>query len=234
MFLGSLSGLPATSEGLTGSTTIGPPGWVPPAPGPRSSTPGLPSGFTSELAQPYRTASATTAHAATNDLFMPYSPLETSDLANRPGPPVDLEARMLSLCGDAFVPCIPASRIPEERPPRRLANVGRLHRQPLLHAAVARHRRQHPASADVGRVQQHAAVRREARRLVARAVGEQLRLAARQVHDREPELAIDPRDVRERLAVRAHARRHIVAAFEGETGGVAALRRHPVDLRAAA
>src|SRR3954471_3496189 len=93
MFFGSLSGFPATSPGLTGSTTIGPcPGRGDDAPGERSSTPGPPSGLTSELAQPVITAIASAAHAATNSLFMPYSPLETSDLATAPGPPVDLEA----------------------------------------------------------------------------------------------------------------------------------------------
>jgi len=61
--------------------------------------------------------------------------------------------------------------------PGGLTHVACGYAEPLLDAAVGRHRREHAASAEHGREQDHAAVGRDARRFVAVAVGQHLRLA---------------------------------------------------------
>src|SRR5882724_780680 len=70
----------------------------------------------------------------------------------------------------------------EKGPPGRLADVGRLDPQPLLEAAVARHGGEHAPIVVVGRVENDPAVRREAGRLVALAVGQGQNLLALEVH----------------------------------------------------
>src|SRR5260221_4780073 len=119
-------------------------------------------------------------------------------------------------------------------PPGGLADVCRLDSEPLLEAAVARYRRKHAAVVVVGCIENDPAVRREAGRLVARAVGQGLALPALEVHCHQLEAPADARNVREGLAVRADARRNVVVAIEGHSRRVAPARGHSVDLRAPA
>src|SRR6267142_3723932 len=128
---------------------------------------------------------------------------------------------------------VAAFLVTQERPPGRLAHIGRLDAEPLLEAAVARHRGEHAAVVHVARIQNDPPVRREARRFVALAVGQSLNLLALQVHGHQLETPADPRNVREGLAVRADARGYIVVAFEAYAYGLPPAHRHAVDLRAA-
>src|SRR5712692_10701804 len=91
----------------------------------------------------------------------------------------------------------------EERPPRRFAHVACRRAQALLDAAVGRHRRKHSATVDHRGEQDHAAVRREARRFALVAVGDDLGLAVCEIEQRHLEFVAVARDVRERPAVRA-------------------------------
>src|SRR5258707_5591668 len=127
---------------------------------------------------------------------------------------------------------VAAFLVTQKRPPGRLAHIGRLDAQPLLEAAVARYRGEHAAVVVVGCVQNDPPVRREARRLVARAVRQSLNLLALQVHGHQLETPADTRHIREDLAVLADARGYIVIAFEGHAHGLAPARRHAIDLRA--
>src|SRR5229473_2332702 len=118
--------------------------------------------------------------------------------------------------------------------PGRLTHVARRDAEALLDAAVGRHRREHAASADHRGEQDHAPVGSKARRLVAIAVGNDLHLTVREIEQRYLELAFVKRDVGEGLAVWTQARRHIIAALEGDALRLAAGGRHAVDRRAAA
>src|SRR5581483_3508250 len=121
-----------------------------------------------------------------------------------------------------------------ERSPGRLADVACRYGKTLLDTAVGGHGGEHAAAADDGGEEDHAPVGREARRLVAVAVGDDLHLLVAEVEERHLEFAGVARDEGERLAVRAEARRHIIATLEGDPLRLAARRRHAVDLRAAA
>src|SRR5712692_949586 len=118
--------------------------------------------------------------------------------------------------------------------PGGLTHVSRRNAETLLDAAVRRHRRQHAAPADHRGEQDHPPVGREARRLVAIAVGDDLHLTVREIEQRHLELAFVKRDIGEGLAVGTQARRHIIASLEGDALRLAAGGRHAVDLRAAA
>src|SRR5512145_2653498 len=77
----------------------------------------------------------------------------------------------------------------DERTPRRLAHVAAGVRQVLTDAAIRGYRREHPAPASYRGEQDHPAVRGEARRLVAVAIGDDLHLLVRQIQQRHLELA---------------------------------------------
>src|SRR5882762_8411659 len=128
---------------------------------------------------------------------------------------------------------VAAFLVTQERPPGRLAHIGRLDAEPLLEAAVARYRGEHAPVVDVGRIQNDPSVRREARRFVALAVGQSLNLLALQVHGHQLETPADSRNVRKGLAVRADARGYIVVAFEAYANRRSPDHRHAVNLRAA-
>ena len=86
--------------------------------------------------------------------------------------------------------------------PGRLAHVRRRDRQALLHAPVARDGGEHAAPADLGRVQDHLPVRREARATRRAALSVSTALARREIEHRDLEAPAVARDVGERLAVR--------------------------------
>src|SRR5258706_14493296 len=80
---------------------------------------------------------------------------------------------------------ISSSWLFDERPPGRLAYIPCRRAQALFHAPVGRHRRQHSASVHDRSYQDHPAVRRKARRLVAVAILDDLALPVAEVEQRD-------------------------------------------------
>src|SRR5688572_24800101 len=116
-----------------------------------------------------------------------------------------------------------------ERPPRRLAHVTSLLGEALLHASIAGYRGQYTTTPYVTRVEDHAAVGREARRFVDRAVGEQLHLACREILHRDTEASALALNEREALAVGAVTRRYVVGSVEREALRLSARSGHAID-----
>src|SRR5262245_2642592 len=100
-----------------------------------------------------------------------------------------------------------------QRAPRRFAYVLRRRGDLLLDAAVARNGGQYTTPPHDGGVHHQAAIGRKGRRAVELPVSEHLRLARRDVHQRQAVATLTPLDEGERLAVRVVARRDVVAAL---------------------
>src|SRR4029077_15629202 len=122
----------------------------------------------------------------------------------------------------------------QKRAPGGLAYVPCLHRQALLHLAVARNGRQRPAVVGLRCIQNQLTVRHETGRFVALSFGERLPLLARQIERLQLETPAVACNIDQGFAIARDPRRYIVAAVEGYARGLPAARAHAVDLGAAA
>src|SRR5580698_6983864 len=123
-----------------------------------------------------------------------------------------------------------------ERAPYRSVHVlaGLALGQALVHLPVHRDFLQDALATVIRFEDDHAAVGREAGRLVQLAVGDGLQRAAGQVHHGDVQVAVFPVHEGQRLAIGRYPRIRVVAAVEGDTLGFAALGAHLVYLRRAA
>ena len=111
-----------------------------------------------------------------------------------------------------------------ERRPDRLADVALVRTQALLESPVGRDGRQHAAAAVPGRVDDHGAVRRKARRLVRRPSVSTRRLRRLEVQRGDAVAAAVERHHGQRLAVRRQPRPRVVAVRRSAAAALRARR----------